>query len=76
MKKNGKATERRVSVVKCGETPLGLGLVLRRGRIVGGGGGACENLVGLSMCDDPIETVKYIWVNTSCMLDWILSQKL
>ena len=40
-----------------------------------GGWGACENLVGLSMCDDPIETVKYIWVNTSCMLDWILSQK-
>ena len=32
--------------------------------------------VGLSMCDDPIETVKYIWVNILCMLDdWIFSQK-
>ena len=39
------------------------------------GEGACENPVGLSMCDGPIETVKYIWVNIWCMLDWILSQK-
>ena len=30
--------------------------------------------VGLSMCDCLIETVKYIWVNIWCMLDWILSQ--
>ena len=30
--------------------------------------------VGLSMLDCLIETVKYIWVNISCMLDWILSQ--
>ena len=36
--------------------------------------GFCENLVGLSMCDGPIETVKYIWINIWCMLDWILSQ--
>ena len=25
--------------------------------------GLCENLLGLSMCDGPIEIVKYIWVN-------------
>ena len=25
--------------------------------------GACEDLVGLSMYDGMIETVKYIWVN-------------
>ena len=36
--------------------------------------GFCENLVGLSMSDGPIETVKYIWINIWCMLDWILSQ--
>ena len=35
---------------------------------------ACENSVGFSMCDCPIETVKYIWVSIWCMLDWILSQ--
>ena len=33
-----------------------------------------NNSVGLSMCDGPIETVKYIWVNIWCMLDWIFSQ--
>ena len=33
-----------------------------------------SNYVGLSMCDGPIETVKYIWVNTWCILDWILPQ--
>ena len=27
------------------------------------GRGACENTVGISMCDGPIETVKYIRVN-------------
>ena len=27
------------------------------------------------MCDSPIETVKYIWVNIWCMLHWILSKK-
>ena len=26
------------------------------------------------MCDGPIETVKYIWVNILYMLDWISSQ--
>ena len=26
------------------------------------------------MCDVPIETVKYIWVNILYMLDWIFSQ--
>ena len=25
-----------------------------------GGGGVCENLIELSMCDAPIETVEYI----------------
>ena len=33
-----------------------------------------NNSVGLSMCDGPIKTVKYIWVNILCMLHWILSQ--
>ena len=26
------------------------------------------------MCDGPIETVKYIWVNIWCMPDWIFSK--
>ena len=26
------------------------------------------------MCDGPIDTVKYIWVNISYMLDWIFLQ--
>ena len=34
---------------------------------------ACENTVGLSMSDGPIETVKCIWLNIWCMLDWVLS---
>ena len=38
------------------------------------GRGACENPVVLSMCVGSIETVKYIWVNLWCMLDWILPQ--
>ena len=29
----------------------------------GGRGVVCEDLVGASMCDGIIETVKYIWVN-------------
>ena len=33
-----------------------------------------NNSVGLSMCDGPIETVKYIWVNIGCILDCIFSQ--
>ena len=33
-----------------------------------------NNSKGFSMCHGLIETVKYIWVNISCMLDWILSQ--
>ena len=32
------------------------------------------NSVELSMCDGPIETVKYIWVNVLYMLDWIFLQ--
>ena len=32
------------------------------------------NSVELSMCDGPIETVKYIWVNILYMLHWISSQ--
>ena len=28
----------------------------------------------LSMCEGPIETVKYISVNIRCMFDWTLSQ--
>ena len=49
MLKNGKATEGRASIKKCGETPLEEG--------------PCENVLGLSMCDGSIETVKCIWVN-------------
>ena len=33
-----------------------------------------KNSVELFMCDGPIETVKYIWVNILYMLDWIFSQ--
>ena len=33
-----------------------------------------NNSVWLSICDRPIETVKCIWVNIWCMLDWILFQ--
>ena len=33
-----------------------------------------NNSVNLSMRYCPIETVKYIWVNIWCILDWILSQ--
>ena len=36
------------------------------------GRGACENLVRLSMDDGPMETVKYMWVNIWCMLEWIV----
>ena len=37
-------------------------------------GVACENPVGLSIYDVPIETVEYIWVNIWCIIDWISSQ--
>ena len=47
---------------KCGEVLFG-----------GKMGGDCENPVGLSMYDAPMETVEYIWVNIMCMLDWISS---
>ena len=59
--KMGEATERRVSGVKYREELLkwGGGGAVGWGR----GGQACEDLVGLSMCDGMIETVKYIWVN-------------
>ena len=26
------------------------------------------------MCDGPIETVEYIWMNIWCMVEWVLSQ--
>ena len=44
--KNGEATERIVSIVKCEETLFE--------------GGACENPVGLFTCDKPIKTAEYI----------------
>ena len=47
-RKNGKVTEGRGSMVKCGET------------LLRDGGGACKNPVGLSMCDGPMETIDYI----------------
>ena len=30
--------------------------------------GTCRNHVRLSMYDDPMETVEYVWVNIRCML--------
>ena len=37
------------------------------------GGGTCKNPVRLSMYDDPMGTVEYMWVNIRCMLeDWIV----
>ena len=49
MQKNGEATERRGSMVKCKmENTLP---------------GPSENSVGLSMYEDHIETVEYIWMN-------------
>ena len=30
--------------------------------------------VGLSICDCPVETIKYIWVNIWWILDWVLPQ--
>ena len=53
----GEATEGRASRVKCRKTLLEL-KGMGRGR-----GVVCEDLVGASMCDGIIETVKYIWVN-------------
>ena len=47
--------------MKCGEMPFGEEK-------------ACENPVGLSMYDGPMETVEHIWANIWSMLDWILSQ--
>ena len=38
------------------------------------GEGACENPVGLSTYDSPVESVEYIWVNIWCTYDWILSK--
>ena len=57
--KMGEATEGRASRVKCREALLEWS----------GEGGACEDLVGLSMCDGLIETVKYIWLNIWLMHD-------
>ena len=45
--------------MKCRETPFL-------------GEGACENPVGLSRYDGPVETVEYMLVNIWCMLDWIV----
>ena len=33
---------------------------------------SCENPVGLSKNDGPMEAVEYIWMNTWCMLNWIV----
>ena len=46
-KNGGEATEGRGSTVKYGETLFEEG--------------ACENLVKLSICDNPTETFEYIW---------------
>ena len=46
-------------MMKCGKTPFKEG-------------GVCENPVRLSMCDDPMQTVKYMCVNIWCMLDCIV----
>ena len=46
-------------MVKCRETPFE-------------GGGVCENPVRLSLCDGPMQTVKYMCVNIWWMLDWIV----
>ena len=35
------------------------------------GKGACDNPVGPSMYDGPMESVEYIYMNIWCMLDWI-----
>ena len=51
--KSGEAMEGRGFIVKCGEAPF-------EGGGSGGGEGGCENLIELSMCDAPIETVEYI----------------
>ena len=48
--KMGAATGQRTSRVKCREALLEWR-------------GACEDLVGLSMCDGMTETFEYIWVN-------------
>ena len=58
--------QKKDSMVKCGET--------RFEGDSGGGGGMCENPVGLSIFDVPVETAEYIWVSIRCMLDWISSQ--
>ena len=49
MKKKWVGNNGKVSIVKYEETPFE-------------GGWACENPVGLSLCDCPMETVKYMWV--------------
>ena len=35
-------------------------------------GGTFKNPVRLSMYDDPMETIEYMWVNIWCMQDWIV----
>ena len=49
MKKKWVGNNGKVSIVKYEETPFE-------------GGWACENPEGLSLCDCPMETVKYMWV--------------
>ena len=56
MEKKKQATEERGSRVK---NPIG-------------GGGACENFVGLSMYDVPMENVEKSWVSIWCTLNWIV----
>ena len=59
--------EIKASILKCGETPIECR------------GGAAEvdlcKSCGVCMCDGTAETVKYLWVNTWCMLDWNLPYK-
>ena len=54
---NSEATEGRASIVK-GE----------KSRQSVDGGWTCKNPVGVCLCDSPIETVKYIWMNIDACL--------
>ena len=46
--------------------------MVKYGKTLFEGGGACENPVRHSMYDGPMETVKYMYVNIWCMLDQIV----
>ena len=34
--------------------------------------GVCENPMRFSLNDGPMETLEYMWVNSWCILDWII----